>query len=270
LSRSTRQQRYQEWARRHPFSALGILFCFGAGVVTFGAVRSNANRLAMNDGARWIVEILIVAVAALFLGLVFRKPPATVAAGERRPPRGPLRASARLVLLCGAAASIYIAGPDRSSGQYAVAPDIQVLGDTAITIFGLVLCAAALTSIRRILQGEDPAVVMAPRGSDVPTPDQSPPHLDIFPTSPPPLPDDPQFASSLKGYDPRQVDAFIARAQRCLKADPRSPDWSSVSAHDARLTTFRLTLSGYNVDQVDEYLERVAVELEKRGSARPA
>ncbi|AWB86720.1 DivIVA domain-containing protein [Mycetocola zhujimingii] len=65
----------------------------------------------------------------------------------------------------------------------------------------------------------------------------------------------PQAAKRTKGYNPSQVDAFLAKAREAYDADEH--DGEALTAADIRHTSFSLVRGGYSTSHVDAALERL-------------
>lgn len=70
-----------------------------------------------------------------------------------------------------------------------------------------------------------------------------------------------QFLVVLRGYDPAEVDAALARAAEGLAAGNRAV--RHLIAGELRDSAFRVRLRGYDRGQVDAYLTQVIGELER-------
>lgn len=83
-----------------------------------------------------------------------------------------------------------------------------------------------------------------------------------------------QFASTIRGYDPREVDTFLERVQKYFQqledelAGRRDtePRWNepvvSMTSQAIRDQTFRRSFRGYKPEAVDTFLSRLADDLE--------
>lgn len=77
------------------------------------------------------------------------------------------------------------------------------------------------------------------------------------------------FAMTLGGYDYEEVDAFLARAARIVRAyeavvdnSPPRPQPTLIGAQEVRESVFTTVMRGYHIRQVDQYLERVVQSLD--------
>jgi DivIVA domain-containing protein len=65
-----------------------------------------------------------------------------------------------------------------------------------------------------------------------------------------------QFATTFRGYDRAEVDAFVAQTNDALASE--DPARRAKAAADAQAVTFRVAFRGYDKENVDHYLRRVA------------
>ncbi|WP_433045744.1 DivIVA domain-containing protein [Dactylosporangium sp. CS-033363] len=65
-----------------------------------------------------------------------------------------------------------------------------------------------------------------------------------------------QFTTGFRGYDRAAVDEFVQRANDDIASD--DPGRVSRAKADAQAVSFKVVLRGYNQQEVDHYLRRIA------------
>ncbi|MFK3983217.1 DivIVA domain-containing protein [Micromonospora sp. NPDC050397] len=69
----------------------------------------------------------------------------------------------------------------------------------------------------------------------------------------------PEFIHALRGYDVREVDALVERAERAAASD--DPVLRASVRHEIHRAAFTVALRGYDRSQVNGYLQTLAIQL---------